>query len=191
MRRMRILVLVAAVGCTHPAPPAIPHTTGGAHDFDDFAGAWTFVNRRLAVRGQHSTQFETFPAVSCTTAYLDGVANVDEIYFPTKGWRGLTVRTFDQDAKQWSIYWVNMRDGKVTPPVLGGFTGREGNFYGPDTDGGRPVISRFHWIEHDRDHLTWEQWFSYDRGKTWEMNWTNDLTRADWDATCERGRPKG
>lgn len=196
---MRATGIVLLVACSHSPPPpvapaglpaTIPVVTGDLHDFDEFAGAWTFTNKRLKARGVRSTDFEEFPSVSCTTTYLDGVANVDEIFYPTKGWRGLTVRTFDKQTRQWSIYWINMRDGKVTPPVLGGFTNSEGNFYGNDTDGDRPVISRFHWIKTDHDHLTWEQWFSYDQGKTWEMNWTNTLTRTDWDTVCEKGRPK-
>ncbi len=55
--------------------------------------------------------------------YLDGAATVDELYFPTKGWSGLTLRTFDKDKRQWSIYWVSSATGRLDPPVVGGFDG--------------------------------------------------------------------
>ncbi len=75
-----------------------------------------------------SGELDEFPAVSCTRVYLDGLANVDEIYFPTKGWSGLTIRHFDVEAKPWSIYWINSRDGKMFPAAVGGFDGKIGEF---------------------------------------------------------------
>lgn len=194
-RTLWILPIIAA--CAHapaasPTRPEASHAdapTGDLHDFDTFAGAWTFKNRRLKARGVGSTEWDEFPAMSCTTTHLDGVSNVDEVYFPTKGWAGLTVRTFDTAKHQWSIYWVNSREGVMFPPVLGGFTGNEGNFYGDDHDDGKPVKVRFHWTKDGPDHLVWEQFFSYDGGKTWEMNWTNDLVRAD-ESACDHGRPR-
>src|SRR5262245_32320026 len=80
-----------------PAPAAasdLPVRTGDVHDFDFLAGAWTVTNRRLKARGVGSTDWEEFPAAICATIYLGGVANVDEILFPTKGWSGVTLRTF-------------------------------------------------------------------------------------------------
>src|SRR5690242_19529712 len=126
-----------AIAAGTSSSPQLP--TGDLHDFDTFAGAWTFQNRRLKARGVGSTDWDLFPAVSCTTLYLDGVSNVDELYFPTKGWSGLTVRTFDTAKRQWSIYWVNSKTGVMFPPVVGGFQGATGDFYGDDTDDGKPV----------------------------------------------------
>ncbi len=176
-----------------PRPPAgstyTTARTGDLHDFDTFAGAWSFKNRRLKARGVGSDDWDEFPATSCTRIYLDGIANVDEIYFPTKGWSGLTVRNFDVEKRQWSIYWINSRDGKMFPPVVGGFNGDNGEFYGEDTDNGRSVKVRFRWTKFSPDHLRWEQAFSYDGGVRWEMNWMNELTRADA-SVCDNGRPK-
>jgi hypothetical protein len=178
-----------AAGTTTPSStPSLP--TGDLHDFDTFAGGWTFQNRRLKARGVGSNDWDTFPAVSCTNLHIDSVANVDEIYFPTKGWSGLTVRTFDTAKHQWSIYWVSSKTGVMFPPVVGGFQGNTGDFYGDDTDDGKPVKVRFHWIKYSADHLKWEQWFSYDGGTTWEMNWTNELTRGDEAKICDHGRPR-
>ena len=164
--------------------------TGSPHDFDYFAGAWTTHQRRLAKRGVGSTDWEEFPATLCMTPYLDGTVTVDEVYFPTKGWAGVTVRSFDLDTRQWSIYWISSKSGRVDPPVVGGFDGERGEFHGEDVDGGRPVKVRFVWTKRDHDHATWEQAFSYDGGRSWEVNWTADFLRANAAKVCERGRPR-
>ena len=101
--------------------------TGDMHDFDYFQGAWTTHQRRLKARGVGSTEWEEFPATLCMTLYLEGMATVDELYFPTKGWAGLTLRTFDVEKRQWSIYWVSSATGKLEPPVVGGFDGDHGD----------------------------------------------------------------
>lgn len=157
--------------------------TGTIHDFDDLAGAWTVANRRLRARGVGSDDWDEFPAASCLTVHLGGVVNVDEIHFPTKGWSGLTLRTFDLARNQWSIYWINSRDGVLFPPVVGGFTGARGEFYGEDQDDGRPVLVRFVWLRQGGARFRWEQAFSTDGGVRWETNWTMDLSRSPT-ATC-------
>ena len=173
-----------------PAPPG--YTTahnGDVHDFDYFAGGWTTKQRRLKARGVGSTEWEEFPATLCMTPYLGGMATVDELYFPTKGWGGLTVRTFDLEKRQWSIYWISSASGRMDVPVVGGFEGNHGEFFGEDQDEGRPVKVRYQWDKLDHDHARWQQAFSYD-GRTWETNWIADFTRADPAKTCERGRPR-
>ncbi len=163
--------------------------TGSVTDFEYFAGAWKTRQHRLKVRGVGSTEWEDFPGVLCMSPYLGGLMTVDELYFPTKDWAGVTIRAFNLATKQWSIYWISSATGKLEPPVVGGFDGDRGVFYGEDQDGGRPVVARFTWKKIDRDHARWEQAFSYD-GRAWETNWTADFDRADPTTTCEAGRPQ-
>jgi hypothetical protein len=171
-------------------PPGYTLTrTGNVHDFDYFAGGWTTHQRRLKVRGIGSTQWEEFPANLCMTLYLGGMATVDELYLPTKNSAGLTLRTFDLEKHQWSIYWVGSSSGRMEAPVVGGFDGAHGEFYGEDSDNGRPVRVRYMWDKLDANHARWEQAFSYD-GRSWETNWTADFSRSDSALTCELGRPK-
>jgi hypothetical protein len=163
--------------------------TGDIHDFDFLAGAWTFRNRRLKKRLVGSNDWEEFPAVDCAQIYLGGVVNVDELQFPTKGWAGATVRNFDLEKRQWSIWWISSKSGKMSPAVVGGFSGDRGEFYGEDEDEGRPIKARFLWIKQGKDHAHWEQAFSLD-GKSWEVNWVNELTRADRNKICDVGSPR-
>lgn len=201
-RRLRDAFLVfasAALVAAMPAAAASPGAavppgytmarTGGVHDFDYFAGGWITHQRRLKKRGAGAHEWETFPATLCMREYLEGKATVDELYFPAKGWSGLTLRTFDVKKHQWSIYWVSSATGRMGPPVVGGFHGSHGEFYGEDTDAGRPVKVRFIWNKIDHDHARWVQAFSYDN-RTWETNWTADFVRADPAKVCDAGRPK-
>jgi hypothetical protein len=151
--------------------------TGHLHDFDFIDGSWSVVSQRLKRRGVGSDEWEAFPAESWAKVLLNGVANVDEIHFPTKGWSGMTMRHFDVAKRQWSIHWVNSRDGLMQSPVHGGFDGDTGLFYGDDVDEGRAVRVVYRWTRQDAAHARWEQAFSYDDGRTWETNWVMELTR--------------
>jgi hypothetical protein len=161
----------------HPAPFGFSRDIIGARDdFDFIAGEWTVVNRRLRERGRGSTDWEVFPATSSARPQLGGLANVDEMAFAAPyGGMGMTLRTFDAAKRQWSIYWVSSRDGLLGLPVVGGFDGDTGIFYGEDRDGGRPVKVRFTWTR-GADRARWVQAFSYDDA-TWETNWIMEFTR--------------
>jgi len=189
-----VCVVAARVGAQAPpaqGPPPPGYTTtrtGGPHDFDYFAGGWTTAQRRLKTRAPGSSDWEEFPANLCMTPYLGGMVTVDELVFPTKGWAGVTVRTFDLQRRQWSIYWISSQAGRLEAPVVGGFTGNAGEFYGEDHDGDRHVYVRFRWTKIDQNRAHWEQAFSYD-GRTWQTNWTAEFHRADTARVCEGGRP--
>jgi hypothetical protein len=59
--------------------------------------------------------------------------------------------------------------------IVGGFVGTRGEFYGEDQDEGRPIKVRVIWTAADRDHVRWEQAFSYDN-RTWETNEKQDVS---------------
>jgi hypothetical protein len=195
---LKTTILISCAACTLLAgaagaavPPGYSTTrTGSSHDFDYFVGGWTTQQRRLKARGVGSTEWEEFPGTLCMALYLDGIATVDELYMPKTGRAGLTLRTFDLDKKQWSIYWVNSTTGKLDPvPVVGGFQGDRGEFYAADREQDRPIKVRYIWTKIDHDHARWEQAFSYD-DRTWETNWTADFLRADPAVACVGNRPK-
>jgi hypothetical protein len=104
---------------------------------------------------------------------------MDEIRMPTRGVTGMTIRLFDPARREWSLYWVNSREGRLYPPVVGRFVAGRGEFYGDDTEGGRPVRVRYVWSMITPTSARWEQAFSVDGGQTWETNWIMEFTRAD------------
>jgi len=199
LSRFTALVALSATlfaGCaahaqTQPVPPGFTmERTGTVTDFVYFEGGWTTAQRRLRQRGVVSHDWEEFPATLCMTPYLGGAATVDELYMPTLNRAGLTVRVFDREHRQWSIYWINSATGRLDPvPVVGGFADNRGEFYANDTVDGRPIKVRYLWLITDHNHARWEQAFSYDN-QTWETNWTADFTRADANTVCDHGRPR-
>lgn len=146
-------------------------------DFDFLAGTWDVANTWLADFLDPDSGWEEFPGVSRATRHFDGTASFDEISFPTKGFSGLTLRLYNPDTKQWSLYWASKRTGTLFPPVTGSFSGDVGEFYGDDTYNGIPIQARFRWTGVRNGSPRWEQAFSADGGQTWVDNWTMRFTR--------------
>ncbi len=156
-----------------PPAPDVPKVTG---DFDFFTGPWNAANRRLVAPLTGTDEWYELPSSSHGWTYFGGAVSVDEIEFPTLGFRALTVRLFDPVDKTWSIYWLrDDANGQLDPPVRGRFDADgHGYFYGPDTFHGQAIDVRYHW---DKAGPTWEQSFSTDCGQTWESNWRMDFSR--------------
>jgi hypothetical protein len=183
-RILSVLLACLALSCQRPSPAAAPlppgytlDGKGDVHDFDFFVGTWKSTQRRLKVRNAQSHDWEEFSGDLVNRQQLGGITNTDEVVFPAKGWAGLALRTFDVAKRQWAIYWVSSKRGGLDTGVFGGFTGDTGEFYGEDTDDGRPIRVRYRWTKLGPGKAHWEQAFSYDGGP-WETNWTNDWERV-------------
>lgn len=149
------------------------------HDFDFIHGRWTVEHRRLKTRGAGADDWDRFASTSCCEPRLGGLANIEELDCPARGWTGMAVRVFDVAAREWTIYWVSSANGILQPPVRGRFHADGCVLEGSDTDGGRPIIARYIWSDITPDRARWTQAFSYDDGATWETNWVMDFTRAE------------
>ncbi|MFD1322185.1 hypothetical protein [Micromonospora sonneratiae] len=153
----------------------------GVGDFDFLVGTWEVANRRLLRPLTGSTEWDEFPGTAvCHAPLFDGAANLDEIIFPTKGFRGLTLRLFDPQRQEWSLNWANSRTGRLEPPVVGRFgDDGTGRFHGDDTYDGTPIRCRFVWSRITSTSARWEQAFSTDGEQSWETNWVMTMTRSD------------
>jgi len=147
------------------------------HDFDFFHGEWQVAHRRRTDFLDPDSDWTEFAATSWCRSLFDGAANVDEIDLPHLGAKGLTLRLFDVERKEWSLNWSSSRTGTLFPPVTGRFDGDRGEFYGDDTHDGKDVRVRFVWADVSPASARWEQAFSTDGGATWVTNWTMDFTR--------------
>lgn len=156
------------------------------HDFDFLVGHWTTHQRRLKHRLQGSDEWETFTAHATNQNLPGGVINFDTLVAPDwrPGWVGMSLRVFNPVTGLWSIHWVtnegggiNPATGRLDPPVVGRFQGDEGVFEGEDVFDGRAIRVRFHWQRLGHDRARWQQAFSDDGGRNWELNWVMDFER--------------
>jgi hypothetical protein len=129
-------------------------------DFDFLVGDWSVTHRTLSrpITGD-AVWSQSFGTASSMTQFNGGVS-IDEFDFQTGG-RGLAVRLFDPRARIWSIYWVSSVDGRLQPPVHGGFDRGVGEFYGDDVDNGQPVRVRYIWSAITERSAQWQQAFFY------------------------------
>ena len=151
-------------------------------DFDFLIGSWLVANRRLRQRLVGCTEWEEFDATSRAWPLLDGAANIDEFRFPD-GASALTLRLFEPERRQWSLYWATSVYGVLLPPVRGSFTDGVGTFYGDDvhsddSQAGTPVRVRYLWSGITATEARWEQAYSIDGEQTWETNWIMQLQRS-------------
>ena len=146
-------------------------------DFDFLIGTWSVANRRLVDRLVGSTTWEEFGGTATCRTILDGLGNIDEIAFPTRGYTGATLRLFDPDRQEWSLYWSSTLTGRLEPPVIGHFDEGVGDFYGDDSYHETPIRVHYRWSAITPMAARWEQSFSTDGGSTWECNWVMNFSR--------------
>jgi hypothetical protein len=154
----------------------------GLHDFDFIVGEWRVQHRRLKERLANSREWVEFDGTSRNWPLMDGWGNVDEnlINLPGDTYRGVSLRAYDPKTGQWAIWWVDSRSphGALDPPVKGKFVNGVGTFYSDDTLRGKPIRVRYVWSKITPTSAHWEQAFSPDGGKTWEVNWTMEFQRV-------------
>jgi len=152
----------------------------GADDFNFLMGDWSVTHRRLVRRLVGDTEWIEFSGPASARQILGGLGNTDEyrIDLPEGAYIGASLRLFNPAAQTWTIYWMDSRDPKLDPPVVGRFTDGRGVFLGDDTHDGRPIRVRFLWSSTPGRPCRWEQAFSTDRGVSWETNWTMTFTRV-------------
>lgn len=156
-------------------------------DFDFLVGRWNVRHRRLRQRGQGCSDWEELAGTAETRALLDGLCNIEEHVIVGEDCSGIALRTYDKAAGEWSIYWVSQRDGMLQQPVHGSFDGDIGRFEGNDVDGDRTVRVKFLWDKSEAHRPCWQQSFSYDDGRTWELNWIMEFERTSAFAASEAG----
>jgi len=146
-------------------------------DFDFLVGRWTVANRKLTKRLAGCTEWAEFTSTSSCWNLFGGAANLDEFSFPD-GTAGLTLRLRNPATGEWSLTWASSELGALMLPVVGGFDGGEGRFYGAEEYAGRLVRVRYIWSRITPTSARWEQAYSDDGERTWETNWIMDFTRV-------------
>ena len=164
-----------------PTAPAAPTLHDGAHDFDFLIGDWQAVLHRLPDRLVGSNRWLHYRGISNHHKLLDSNANFEEFLVTTDDGqrvKGQTMRLYNPDTRQWSIYGLDLDKGQMPlPATIGDFSGNVGTFYDHEPWKGRATLVRYQWFNISPKSARMEQAFSVDGGKTWETNWICELSR--------------
>jgi hypothetical protein len=109
-----------------------------------------------------------------------GAANLVELKAdgPAGHFEGLSLRLFNPRSRQWSLNFANRAGGTLSVPTVGDFRNGRGEFYDQEEVDGRAVLVRFVIMAVDADTCRFEQAYSADGGRTWEVNWVAVDTRV-------------
>lgn len=151
----------------------------GQHDFDFTVGKWKTQITRLQDPLSGSTTWIKMEGTKTERKIWNGRAHLEEIEAdgPTGHWQGMTLFLYDPQAHQWSQTYASSKDGTLGKPMIGAFKNGRGEFFGQDTYKDRTILVRGIWSDITQDSHKFEQAFSEDGGKTWEINFVALLTR--------------
>jgi hypothetical protein len=152
----------------------------GQRDFDFHIGTWkTQVKRRLRPLTGSTTWVE-MNGITTVRKVWNGRANLVELVADTPNGRfeGMSLRLYNPQTRQWSLSFASSSDGTLAPPTIGEFKDGRGEFYAQETLNGRAIFVRFIISDITPNSIHFEQAFSDDGGKTWEVNWIATDTRV-------------
>jgi len=162
--------------------PAMAQTgkRDGQHDFDFHVGNWKTQLKRLARPLTGSTTWVEYEGTTVVRKVWDGRANLVELKVngPSGPFEGLSLRLYNPESGQWTLNYANVKDGKLATPAIGEFRNGRGEFYNQDLYNNRAILVRFVITKITDDSYRFEQSFSDDGGKTWEVNWIAVDTRV-------------
>lgn len=160
----------------------------GQHDFDFEIGTWKTHLKRLQNPLAGSNTWVEYEGTTVVRKVLDGRANLVEL--DVKGGAGhieaLSLRLYNPASRKWSLNFAGVHDGALSVPTIGGFKDGRGEFYDQETFKGKAIFVRFVISDITPNSCRFEQAFSEDGGKTWEVNWIATDTRIKEKAAQEQ-----
>jgi hypothetical protein len=156
----------------------------GQHDFDFAIGTWHTHLKRLVRPLTGSTTWVELEGKTVVRKVWDGRANLAELEVNTADGpvQVLSLRLYNPQSRQWSLNTANSSGGTLSVPTVGEFKNGRGEFYDQEIFEGRTILVRNIWSDITADSCRFEQSFSNDGGKTWEVNWIAVDTRVKDDA---------
>ena len=149
------------------------------NDFAFHIGTWQTKLKVLKNPLSNSTTWVEFEGTSIVREVCNGKANMVELTVQGMAGKieGVSLRLYNPLTKQWSLNYANMKTGNLEIPAVGGFKNGSGEFYNEDTFNGKKILVRFIISGITKNSIHFEQAFSDDNGKTWEINWIADDIR--------------
>jgi hypothetical protein len=151
----------------------------GQHDFDFEFGNWKAQVRRLAKPLSGSTVWVELTGTSVVRKLWGGEGNIGELDIsgPSGRIQGVTLRLYNPRTRQWSVSFSSRAGGTQGLPLYGRFQGGRGEFYDQEMLDDRAILVRFVFSDITPDAFRFEQAFSDDGGKRWEVNWIATFQR--------------
>ena len=176
---LAVLQSPSGIGLQNPGP-AKPERPDGQRDFDFHIGSWKTHLRRLQKPLTGSTTWVEYDGTTEVRKVWNGAANLVEldVQGPAGRIEGLNLRLYNPESRQWSLNFASRRGGTMTPPTIGEFQNGRGEFYSHEDLDGRAIFARFVISDITPNSCHFEQAFSADGGKTWEVNWIATDTRV-------------
>ncbi len=152
----------------------------GQKDFDFEIGTWKTHLKRLLNPLTGSTTWVEYEGATVVRKVWDGRANLVELVAdgPAGHFEGLSLRLYNPKSRQWSLNFASINGGIMTEPTIGEFKNGRGEFFNQETLNGRAIFVRFVISDITPNSCRFEQAFSDDGGKTWEVNWIATDTRV-------------
>lgn len=176
------LVLGAQVSFTKGVQPVLRTVPAaaldGQHDFDFEIGTWKTHLKRLLRPLTGSTTWVEYNGTSTVRKVWQGRANLVELKVdgPAGRIEALSLRLYDPESHQWSLNFSNSAGGTMGTPSVGEFKNGRGEFIDQEALGPRMILVKFVISRVTPTVCHFEQSFSDDGGKSWELNWIADDT---------------
>jgi hypothetical protein len=153
----------------------------GQNDFDFEIGNWKTRLRRLLNPLTGSNTWVEYEGTTIVRKVWNGRANLVELDVSGSAGRieALSLRLYNPESRQWSLNFANVKGGVMAVPTIGEFKKGRGEFYSQEMLNGRAILVRFVISDITKDSCRFEQAFSDDGGKTWEINWIAIDTRLN------------
>jgi len=144
----------------------------GQHDFDWDIGTWKIHVKRLLHPLTGSTTWVEYNGTDVVRKIWGGRANIGEVEWdgPSGHVELVTLRLYNPETHKWSMNIANSATGVLSPPAIGEFSNGTGEFYDQEDLNGRAILVRFKVRDITATSCSFEQAFSADWGKTWEVN---------------------
>jgi hypothetical protein len=162
------------------SPKQVDTKRDGSHDFDWEIGTWKTHLKRLLRPLTGSTTWIEYDGTTVVRKVWNGRANLVELEVdgPSGHIQALSLRLYNPESRQWSLNFSNSASGTMSQPTIGEFKNGRGEFFDQEMLNGRAIFLRFIILCPAPDTCHFEQAFSDDGGKTWEVNWIADDTRV-------------
>ena len=158
-------------------------TTSSARDFDFWLGDWNLKQRIWSGNGD---AFERYSAENQVRLIEDSGALVENVTGRARffwlgmdepaPFRGVSVRVYYPEAREWRIFWMDTLDPKFGPPFNGSFSGDVGEFLLTDRPNGIPP-SRIRFERQIDGSVDWQLALRTPDGENWQPLWLIEFQR--------------